>query len=86
MWAIVTVKLGRKTGVVRTHPQPKVTGTCQVSTTCTDVNGEHHSFLARGNSIYDIEARAKEIYGHVTRVESIPYEKLMEFEESVRTK
>jgi len=55
-------------------PKNKVTGECPVSgEPCTDVTGEHHSFICRGDDLSTAESvrdTYKGIY-HVTRVEKV---------------
>jgi hypothetical protein len=63
--AIVTVKLNMK------QTNEKQTGKCPVSDYCTDKNGGHHSYLEKGNSIEEIEKKARIKYGHITRIEVI---------------
>lgn len=52
-------------------PMNKKTGPCKWSDLCTDVTGEHHSFLATADSADQIleQYRANEI--HVTRIEAV---------------
>jgi hypothetical protein len=65
---IVTVKLPKN----KEHdPKNKKTDVCPVSSDyaeCTDATGEHHSFLAYGNSAEEVRDVFKSYY-HVTRVE-----------------
>jgi hypothetical protein len=65
---IVTVKLERHSDH---DPANKQTGECPVSSRCTDVTGQHHSFLTQGlNEKYireRLEAEPNPI--HVTRIE-----------------
>jgi hypothetical protein len=63
--AIVTVKLNIK------QTNEKQSGRCPVSPFCTDKNGGHHSYIEKGNSIEDIERRARIKYGHITRIEVV---------------
>jgi len=65
---IVTVKLAPRKGH---DPQNKQTGECPVSQHCTDVTGQHHSFLVDGVSEETIRERleAEPDPIHVTRVE-----------------
>lgn len=65
-------------------PFNKVTGKCplyrppfqpfelQGSFTCTDVTGEHHSYIEFGADLDDIRKKATARFGHVTRIEEIP--------------
>lgn len=71
MTFIVTVKLPKN----REHdPHNKVVGSCPIklNNTCTDVTGEHHSFLfQRTNwSAEQVKQYWSEQY-HVTRVEEV---------------
>lgn len=52
-------------------PQNKKTGACKWSTVCTDVTGEHHSFLADAESAQKILDQYKRNGIHVTRVEAV---------------
>lgn len=77
MRAIVTVKFdGIKPEFDESGKVQKVSGVCPikyefVETYCTDVYGKHHSYIERGNDLADIERKAKEKFGHVTRIEVI---------------
>lgn len=62
---VVTVKLPRDPNH---DPRNKKTGKCPVSEHCTDVTGQHHSFVVVGDA--DLEW-AKETYEHITRVERV---------------
>jgi hypothetical protein len=72
MKAIVTVKLQRNP---KHNPANKVEGECPlskqlgVSIYCSDVTGEHHSYIEEGKTIAEIEDKAKRKFGHVTRIE-----------------
>lgn len=69
MKAIVTVKLQKNP---QHDPFRKQVGVCPVSgLICTDVTGEHHSYIEEGAYIDEIMAKAKQKYRHVTRVEVI---------------
>lgn len=78
MRAIVTVKLPRNP---IHNPRDKKRSICPLSywgrdplkepIICTDVTGTHHSYIEEGETIEDIEKRAKERFGHVTRTEVI---------------
>jgi len=69
MKAIVTVKLPKNPDH---DPKNKRIGICPVSSKlCTDVTGEHHSYIEEGNDLVDIEKKAARKYGHVTRLEAI---------------
>jgi len=66
---LVTIKLPRN----RDHdPRNKKSGPCPVSGYCTDVTGEHHSYLTVAPSEADAreEARARG-FSHVTRIELV---------------
>ena len=69
---IVTVKLPKNPAH---NPREKKTGVCPVNTgICTDVTGEHHSYLDTSSiSMDDAERRAKEVleWGHITRIEEV---------------
>lgn len=68
--AIVTVRLPKHTFH---NPKVKVEDNCPLYTnvTCTDVTGEHHSFLAHGNTIEEIRLEVKKNYEHITRIEVV---------------
>jgi hypothetical protein len=74
MRAIVTVKLPRNS---KHDPQHKQVGVCPLSkilkgvTQCSDITGEHHSYIEEGEDITDIETKAKAKFPHVTRIEVI---------------
>lgn len=80
MQAIVTVKMPRDP---KHDPRNKKVGTCplfkppftpfklQGSFTCTDMTGEHHSYLETGDDIDDIQKKAAAKFKHITRVEEI---------------
>lgn len=36
---------------------------------CTDITGEHHSYIEAGTSLEDIKKKAEEKFNHVTRIE-----------------
>lgn len=61
---LVTVKLPKNPAH---NPRAKVTGQCPFSDECTDVTGEHHSFLTGADGL----AALREEGTHVTRVERI---------------
>lgn len=61
---LVTVKLPKNPAH---NPRAKVTGPCPFSDECTDVTGEHHSFLTGADGL----AVLREEGTHVTRVERI---------------
>lgn len=65
---LVTVKLPRNPAH---DPRNKVTGPCPLGTSgeCTDVTGEHHTFLAFGEDASEVHDAASLAYGHVTRIE-----------------
>lgn len=47
----------------------KLTGRCDFSPVCTDVTGEHHSFLVCAPSAQIATAKVRTLGYHVTRVE-----------------
>jgi hypothetical protein len=67
---IVTIKLPRN----RSHdPQNKKSGACIVSSWCTDVTGEHHSYVLEAVNENDALDEARQAgHAHITRVEAIP--------------
>jgi hypothetical protein len=66
---IVTVKLHR---LPEHDPRSKKTGPCPVSGgNCTDVTGEHHSYLQEAVTSDDAARIAREQWTHVTRVEQV---------------
>lgn len=64
MW-IITVKMSRNPDH---DPRSKKTGACPVSEHCTDVTGEHHSFLVITQEDLNL---AKRTYKHITRIERV---------------
>lgn len=70
MKAIITVKLYKNP---KHDPHNKVYGDCPLSDNgkCSDVTGEHHSYLDEGTTEQEIWAKAKKTYMHITRVEII---------------
>jgi len=74
MRAIVTVRLPRN---YSHNPLYKKTGVCPLSlivkgvTQCTDVTGEHHSYIQEGEDLTDIESKARAKFDHITRIETI---------------
>lgn len=67
---LVTVKLPKNP---EHNPRDKKTGPCPVNgKPCTDVTGEHHTFLAKLEDVSEEGVRDvyQEIY-HVTRVETV---------------
>jgi len=69
MKVIVTVKLAWNP---QHDPRRKITGLCPVSKTiCTDVTGQHHSYIESGESLEAIKQKVKEKYEHVTRIEVV---------------
>lgn len=72
MILIVTVKLPKRDW--KYNPKGKAFGTCQCKENlmCSDIRGEHHSFLMIGDTYEGIEKRARQKYGHLTRIEH-PY-------------
>lgn len=61
---IVTVKLPKNSAH---NPHSKQTGQCPFSDECTDVTGEHHSFLTGADGLETLHAEGT----HVTRVERL---------------
>lgn len=61
---IITVKLPRNPNH---DPRNKQTGGCKYSRNCTDVTGEHHSFLGTQVDVDSLKAEGV----HITRVESV---------------
>ncbi len=69
MKAIVTIKLKKN---LNHNPNNKKTGKCPITNNeCTDITGEHHSYIETGNSLKEIEMKAKNKWGHITRIEVI---------------
>jgi hypothetical protein len=66
---IVTVKLAKSQ---EHNPNDKKTAECPAShgSTCTDSTGEHHSFIALGSDITEVQATWTASGYHVTRVET----------------
>lgn len=67
---LVTVKLPKNP---EHNPRDKKTGPCPVNgKSCTDVTGEHHTFLADvdGVSAEDLREMYRGLY-HVTRIETV---------------
>ncbi len=68
---LVTVRLAKNP---EHNPREKKTGPCPVNgKLCTDVTGEHHTFLVELDDVDDAEA-AREIYAglyRVTRIETV---------------
>lgn len=62
---VVTVKFPRDP---EHDPRSKKTGACPVSEYCTDVTGQHHSFIAYNDA--DLEF-IKTKYEHITRIERV---------------
>jgi len=68
MYALVTVKLKKNP---EHDPRNKKTGRCPVTGgICTDMTGEHHTYIEVGCDIDHIRRRAKRRFGHVTRIET----------------
>ncbi len=67
---IITVKLEKNP---KHNPHNKLIGNCPINKNelCTDITGEHHSYLEEGTNVEDIWKKAKEKYKHITRVEYI---------------
>lgn len=68
MKAIVTIKIDKRPGH---DPSNKQIGMCPCSNTCTDMTGQHHSYVEEGDTLEEIEKKAKKKYSHVTRIEVI---------------
>ena len=88
MEAIVTVKINNKD---KQQEKEKCTGPCPISSptqfsklTCTDVEGQHHSYIEYGTSIDDIIKKAEFKHGHVTRIETTRATFQPKFEELYR--
>lgn len=69
---LVTVKL--KKGIYH-NPKSKLTGHCLFDALCTDVTGQHHTFVVVGSpeEFLKIEEKIRAQF-HVTRVEMCPVE------------
>jgi hypothetical protein len=73
MKAIVTVKLARNP---HHNPMDKQAGRCPLSDKlgyflfCSDVTGEHHSYIEEGFDLAEIWTKAKLKFGHITRIEA----------------
>lgn len=65
---VVTIKSERRP---EHDPRNKRTGTCRCSVECSDVTGQHHSYVTSGVSVAAVTESAKEEWGHVTRVEEM---------------
>ena len=68
---IFTVKLARNP---QHDPRNKQTGECPVSDYCTDVTGEHHSFIVQVADQAGLEARIRMLKDqeiHLTRIEQV---------------
>lgn len=65
---LVTVKLPRNPDH---NPRAKVTAPCQLGSglECTDVTGEHHTYLVEATSRNTAQQHAEQHHGHVTRIE-----------------
>lgn len=63
---LVTIKLRRNPDH---DPQDKKSGPCRVSQYCTDVTGQHHTYLTEAESESAARSRAEINFGHVTRIE-----------------
>jgi len=68
---LVTVKIHKNP---EHNPRNKRFGPCPVNgEPCTDTTGEHHTILVRSADGVDlVTKKARQKYGHVTRVESVP--------------
>ena len=67
--AIVTIKLKKN----KDHnPHNKKTGYCPIThEVCTDITGEHHSYIETGSSKKHIELKVRKKWRHITRIEII---------------
>ena len=61
---IVTVKIERD---LNHDPKNKQTGHCPISSLCTDVTGQHHSYIVQAKSPDEIREKLKA--DHITRIE-----------------
>ncbi len=67
MKAIVTVKIAKRPDH---DPTFKLTGVCPVTRDiCTDITGQHHSFIAEGQDIPTLRHELEMKKWHVTRIE-----------------
>ena len=71
MKAIVTIKLEYLP--IRKATNNKVSGGCPLlpNRFCTDMTGNHHSYIEEGKDIDDISQHANKKHGHITRIEVI---------------
>jgi len=73
--AIVTVRVKRDP---YHYPKDKKVGICPLrwseGLVCTDVTGEHHSYIESGKHLGEIQKKAEARFGHVTRIEVIEKE------------
>lgn len=68
---IVTIKLPKNP---LHDPRNKQQGICPVGGVCTDVTGEHHSYLTTGQSLEEVRQSAYDAgWMHVTRIEEVKY-------------
>ena len=66
---VVTIKLPRNPDH---DPRNKKTGICPASQFCTDVTGQHHSYLTEGTDADAVRAEARSLgFEHVTRIEAV---------------
>jgi hypothetical protein len=63
---VVTIRLPKNPSH---DPQNKVTGECLSSQYCTDVTGEHHSFVIEAATLAEVEERLSSY--HITRIEEM---------------
>jgi hypothetical protein len=63
---VVTVKLDKNP---EHDPQNKKTGKCPFSAHCTDVTGQHHSYLTSGYTEEEVRALWQQY--HITRIERV---------------
>lgn len=73
---IVTVKLNKNpcaSMLKDLRPIGKISGRCPVilNTLCTDIIGEHHSYLAEAKDIHEMKKKAESDWTHVTRIEQV---------------
>lgn len=75
MKAIVTLRFARNP---KHNPKNKIIDYCPLSeglAICTDMTGEHHSYIESGENLGKIKEKALKKYpkaDHVTRIEGIP--------------
>lgn len=84
LFYLVTIKLPKNPAH---DPRAKVTGSCAANGggRCTDVTGEHHTMLIRADAsetLESVEAYARRVFAHVTRVEETYGYRLLPKEET----